>query len=76
MLVKTVLVMWLLASRSDVRFQYILRFESEEACQIEAKKIEQENTSKWQMFPIQHATCVADATPIQLALPKPQPQKK
>lgn len=60
MIAKTILVVWLLASRNDMRIQYVVRYQSEEACLIAAKKIQ--GPDRWQAYPVQKADCTFDAS--------------
>lgn len=60
MLAKTVLVVWLLASRNDMRIQYVVRYPTEAQCMEAAKKIQ--GPDRWQAYPVQKADCSFDVT--------------
>ena len=59
MLPKLILVMWVMAGRNDAQIQYVVRMPTEAACKAEAAKHQPQG---WSSYPVQHATCVFDAT--------------
>lgn len=61
MIAKTILVVWLLASRNDMRIQYIVRYPTEAQCMEAAKKI-QEPIPRFGANSVQMGTCTFDAT--------------
>lgn len=59
MLAKTVLVMYLITGHTQVQVQYVARFQTEAACQAEARKYVRPT---WATYPVQEAACVFDVT--------------
>jgi len=58
MIPKLILVLYLITGRNGVTMQYIVRFPTEAACQVEAKRL---TSTSWG-YPIQKAECVFDAS--------------